>query len=70
MSIRTGWRRWLCRVRGHAYDTPCFRADHLYFCTRCGREMFDRTFEDLRDYPPLTPDEVLGLQRIDELLDH
>lgn len=69
MSIRTGWRRLLCRVRGHVYDTPHFRADHLYFCSRCGREMFDRTFDDLRKFPPFTAEELLDQQRIDELLD-
>jgi len=69
MPIRIWWHRGLCRLRGHVYDTPHFRADHLYFCSRCGREMFDRSAEALQAYPRFTPEEVLELQCIDDLLE-
>ncbi|HJW25155.1 MAG TPA: hypothetical protein VJ576_09675 [Rhodocyclaceae bacterium] len=50
----------VCRFRGHNYGAPVFRLNCLYPCTRCGREMFDRTFDDIE---PLIDDELEELHR-------
>ena len=55
--------RFICPVRGHRYDTPDFTLNTLYFCTRCGKEMFDRTIDELRSLPPLTDAQLETLQR-------
>lgn len=53
-------RQLVCKVRGHRYDTPVFMSNCLYFCSCCGREMFDRTFEDIE---PLTDEQMEELDR-------
>lgn len=37
----------VCRFIGCNFDTPVFRSDCLYFCTRCSGELTGRTFADL-----------------------
>lgn len=44
-------RRPLCLLVGCRFDTPVFRSNRLYFCTRCTREMFGRRFADLQPEP-------------------
>lgn len=56
-------RRFICPSRGHRYDTPDFVVNTLYFCARCGKEMFDRSIEDLRAMPPLSDEQVESLHR-------
>lgn len=56
-------RRFICPARGHYYDTPDFTVNTLYFCSRCGKEMFDRTLDDLRAMPPLTDSQIESLHR-------
>ena len=51
-------RRFICPARGHRYDTPDFTVNCLYHCARCGKEMFDRTFADLRALPPLSDEQM------------
>ncbi len=48
------FRRFVCKIKGHHYPTLTFTSNALYFCSRCGKEMFDRTFDDL---VPMTADE-------------
>lgn len=38
----------VCQFRGHDYPFYEIHSYSLYFCTRCHREMFGRTFADLR----------------------
>ncbi len=47
-------KRLICKIRGHKYLTRTFTSNALYFCDRCGKEMFDRTFADLE---PMTQEE-------------
>jgi len=51
-------RRFICPARGHRYDTPDFAVNCLYFCARCGKEMFDRTIDDLRAMPPMSDEQM------------
>lgn len=38
----------VCKARGKCrYDTYCFQTNVLYFCVRCSKEMFNRTFDDI-----------------------
>jgi hypothetical protein len=61
-SLRQAFaRRFVCPARGHRYDTPDFNLCTLYFCARCGKEMFDRTFEDLRAMPPISDEQLESL---------
>ncbi len=55
-----------CSARGHLYLSPTFRCNVLYFCARCHREMFDRTFDDI---DPMTDDEIDEMHRFNDLLD-
>ncbi len=57
-------RRFICPASGHRYDTPDFTVNTLYFCARCGKEMFDRTIEDLRAMPPLSDEQLESLTRL------
>jgi DNA-directed RNA polymerase subunit RPC12/RpoP len=43
-----------CWLRGHHYNTPDFHPKALYFCTRCGREILGRTYDDIE---PMTDEE-------------
>lgn len=54
VMLRVQWWLWraVCALRGCWYESPVFRSNRLYFCTRCKREMFGRSFEDL------TPDDA------------
>lgn len=40
-------RRPLCLLIGCRFEAPVFQSNRLYFCARCTREMFGRTFADL-----------------------
>lgn len=53
-QIKQRMLRPVCRIRGHRYETPFFMPNYLYFCARCGREMLNRTFADIK---PLTDEE-------------
>lgn len=55
-----------CKTRGHFYDTPVFTSNCLYFCVRCDREMFDRTFDDLT---PMTDEEIEEMHRFNDAYD-
>ncbi|HJW55856.1 MAG TPA: hypothetical protein VJ577_11330 [Burkholderiaceae bacterium] len=55
-------KRAVCLIRGHSYNTPEFRGNSLYFCSRCGREMFGRTFADIE---PMSDDEIEMMHRFD-----
>jgi hypothetical protein len=48
------FRRFICKIMGHHYPTLTFTSNVLYFCSRCGKEMFDRSFDDLE---PMSEDE-------------
>lgn len=50
-TVKTGLGRLVCMVQGCHFKTPYFQSNRLYFCTRCDREMFGRTFEDLTPEP-------------------
>lgn len=47
-------KRLICKIRGHKYRTDTFTSNVLYFCDRCGEEMFGRTSADLE---PMTQEE-------------
>lgn len=53
----------VCRFRRCNYDTPVFRLNALYFCTRCGKEICGRTIADLRAMPPLDDEDLEELRR-------
>jgi hypothetical protein len=59
--LREFFARLRCGLRGHQYDTPVFMTDCFYFCSCCGREMFNRRFEDLR---PLSDEQRQMLDQI------
>lgn len=50
-AILDNIRRPICLAVGCRFDTPVFQSNRLYFCTRCTREMFGRTFADLQPEP-------------------
>ncbi|MFY9327820.1 MAG: hypothetical protein WAO76_07355 [Georgfuchsia sp.] len=54
----------VCRVRGHRYGAILFHVNCLYHCSRCGREMFDRT---LADVEPLSDADRELLDRLDNI---
>lgn len=53
----------VCRFRGCHFNTPHFRANALYFCTRCGKEIGGLTLADLRAMPPLSNEELDEVRR-------
>lgn len=55
-----------CKARGHNYNNTEFVSYCLYFCTRCRREMFNRTFDDIE---PMTEEEVDLMHRFTESKD-
>lgn len=46
-------KRLICRLRGHRYPGYSYAIDNytLVFCKRCGKEMFDRTWDDILPLP-------------------
>lgn len=52
-----------CAFRGHHYDTPVFRDNLLYFCTRCGREIAGRTWKDWKNLRPMSDGEIDEMHR-------
>jgi hypothetical protein len=52
-----------CGFRGHQYDAIVYMPDALYFCSCCGRELLNRSFDDIQ---PLTDAEVEELHRMIE----
>lgn len=50
-AVREFTRKTTCRIRGHQYPGCSFDPYHLYFCQRCGKEQFDRSFEDIDPTP-------------------
>lgn len=60
------WLHLLCIMFGCKFDFGPFGAWHsnrLYFCQRCGREQFDRTFEDIQ---PMNDEELEFFHREQE----
>lgn len=41
----------ICRIKGHDYPGYTFDCYHLYFCRRCHKEMFDRSYDELPTLP-------------------
>ena len=37
----------ICHAAGHWYKTDTFQVNKLYHCTRCGKELLNRTVDDL-----------------------
>jgi len=54
MRWMKGLTRLICKLRGHDFPCPTFNAYTLCFCQHCGKEIADRTFNDLE---PLSPEE-------------
>lgn len=51
----------VCKAKGRwNYNTPEFRGNCLYFCSRCGKEICGRTFDDL---PPMSDEDVEMMHR-------
>jgi len=40
-------KKLICAIKGHSYPCPFFTNDSLCFCERCGKEVADRTFDDI-----------------------
>ncbi len=65
-------KRLICRFRGHKCECAIYvlggdyTSKALYFCERCGTELFGRTFEDLE---PMTDEEREAFDRHDEMED-
>lgn len=53
-----------CSTRGHQYDNTEFVGNSLYFCTRCRREMFERTFDDIE---PMSDEQIEEMHRFNLL---
>lgn len=62
-QIRRVLSRPVCLLNGHDYPTLEFRDNALYFCSRCGKEILDRTFDDLRAMRPMDDDELEDMHR-------
>lgn len=45
------------------YESPVIRSNCLYFCSRCDKEMFGRTFDDLLNMEPLSDEEIEEIHR-------
>lgn len=56
-----------CRIAGHRYNFPYFKTNALYFCTRCSKEMFDRTLDDLRAMPPMSDEDMEDFRRMQDI---
>jgi len=41
----------ICIWKGHDFPCPTLNAYTLCFCQRCGKEIADRTFDDLEPLP-------------------
>lgn len=54
----------VCFIRGHNYPFYVIRPNSLYFCTRCHREMFGRTIDDIK---PMSNEELEDFRREIEL---
>jgi len=44
-------RKLICKINGHEYSAPYFDNYSLCFCQRCGKEIADRTLDDLDSLP-------------------
>ncbi len=44
-------RKAICKIRGHRYPSPYFDNYTLSFCTCCGEEIANRTFDDIEPMP-------------------
>jgi|GEM_PF-5708013 len=49
MSKLLNWL--LCRLLGHNYPSLLFDNFSLCYCTRCGKEVADRTWDDILPVP-------------------
>lgn len=54
----------VCHFRGCHFNTYVFRANCLYFCTRCGAEAAGRTFADLE---PMSDEDIEEMHRFNEI---
>lgn len=53
----------VCKAKGEChYDTYVFHSQCLYFCTRCNKEMTNRTFADIE---PLSWEEREQLEQLE-----
>lgn len=51
----------VCKSKGRCkFNTPVFQSHCLYFCSRCGKEICGRTFNDLE---PMSAEEVEMMHR-------
>lgn len=63
-AIKQLIKKIICKFKGHDY--PCAAVDSytLCYCTRCKKEIMDRTFDDIEplpdDYEPADYDIELG----------
>lgn len=61
-----GWRirrligRVVCLFKGHHYNMTELRPNTLYLCTRCRKEMFDRSFDDIE---PMSDEDLEDFKR-------
>ena len=53
----------VCYFKGCHYDAPFFHTNALYFCTRCGKEITGRTWDDIE---PMTDEDLETLAYFDE----
>ena len=68
VALRREWRKvrdalgaLVCWAKGCCnYSTPDFHGNRLYFCSRCGKEICGRTFEDLQ---PMSEEDVEMMHR-------
>lgn len=49
----------ICKLKGHDYPCLTFNTYTLCFCWRCGKEVADRTFDDLEPFPMEEQDMLL-----------
>lgn len=63
------WLLLLCMLSGCKYSfhqSGVWHTNTLYFCQRCGREQFGRTFEDLE---PISDDRLEEIHRENSFLE-
>ena len=54
-KTKARYKKMICKFKGHDYTAPTFNNFTLNFCTRCGKEVDDRTINDI-DFPPVDYD--------------
>lgn len=59
------FKKLICKFKGHAYKAPYFDNYTLCFCQRCGKEIADRTFDDIETIPDDYDNEYKDYKQID-----